>query len=199
MHTYRFRILLEENEQFFREIDVKANQTFEEFHDILVESAGFQSQEIASFYICDSKWNKLQEICLCDMAIPEEETDDDDDGDEPREKKKRLPIVSMSETKLSQVINDPHQRIIYVYDFLRMHTFYIELFKILPAENGKKYPAVIRSAGKIAVTAASAAMVDDLEDEEDALLVDFNDMLDASGISSEDELMEGFYDDAAIN
>jgi len=201
MHIYRFRVLIEDNEQFFREIDVKANQTFEDFHNVLVTSAGFDNNEMASFYICDSKWNKQQEICLCDMTMPEEEDNfEDGDEDEVRAKKKPVPITCMSDTYLKDIIVDPHQRIIYVYDFLKLHTFYIELYKILTAEQGKKYPLVVKSVGKIIKTPDPTAIIDDKDADEDATeLLDFSELLGSDVGETEDQLFEGFYDDSTSN
>jgi hypothetical protein len=204
MHIYRFRILLEENDQFFREIDVKANQTFEDFHNTLVATAGFDNQEMASFYICDSKWNKQQEICLCDMALTEEDADKPFDEEEEEEektiaKKQRIPIKCMNESRLKDMIIDPHQRMIYVYDFLRMYTFYIELYKILSAENGIQYPHIVKSVGKIQHAPSSAA-IGEVDDEEESLIANLSDDLSLQNdLAAEDQLFEGFYDDSYNN
>ena len=188
MHIYKFRILLEDNEQFFREIDVKANQTFEIFHKTLAESAGFDLSEMASFYICDSKWNKQMELCLCDMGTPGEDPDEDDD---PKAKKKTsIPVRTMCDTKLKDVIIDPHQHIIYVYDFLKMHTFFIELFKIKEADEKVTYPLIVKSTGIIAKPAAP--ILDDDEDTED----EFGDAIADEDDEPGDEIMfDGMYDE----
>jgi hypothetical protein len=198
MHIYKFRILLEDNDQFFREIDVRANQTFEDFHTALVKSAGFDNKEMASFYICDSKWNKQHEICLCDMSVPDEENPDEDE-DDPKVKKQKIPIKCMSECRLKDMIIDPHQRMIYVYDFLRMHTFYIELFKIFAAEPGKQYPYVAKSKGKVHQVPATPQAADMEPDDEEAEIMDYNDLIVAEGTGAEDELFEGFFDDTTFN
>lgn len=38
MAIYRFKIFLEDNEDVFRDIDIKAAQTFEQFHTIIQEA-----------------------------------------------------------------------------------------------------------------------------------------------------------------
>lgn len=190
MHTYKFRVLLDDNDQFFREIDVMANQTFEVFHQALGLSAGFDLSEMASFYICDSKWNKQLELCLCDMTSPEEEAFDDDD-DEDGKKKPSLPVRTMCDTRLKDVIIDPHQHIIYVYDFLKMYTFYIELFKIREADEKATYPLIVKSTGMISKPPAPIA--DDELEEDSAGEIDDED------IPSEDGLFEGMYDEGTYN
>lgn len=197
MHIYKFRILLEDNDQFFREIDVRANHTFEDFHNVLVTSVGFDGSEMASFYICDSKWKKQQEICLCEMEISEE-SDIDDDFEEI-EKKPTIPMVTMCKTRLKDIINDPHQRIIYVYDFLKMYTFYIELYKIREAESGKEYPLIVKSTGNIMQTPESI-VAGDSDENENVLIKDFDELLENESESAGgDEIFEGFYDDTIIN
>ncbi len=195
MHIYKFRILLEDNEQFFREIDIKSNQTFEDFHEVMVTTCGFDNSEMSSFYICDSKWNKLQEICLCDMSAEEEEVDRDaDDDEEDGKKPQKKKILTMCKTRLADVINDPHQRIIYVYDFLKMHTFYIELYKIREAEKGIQYPAVVKSTGTVAQLPPPMPGDDeDLGDEPEGL-----DDADDEQLGGE-EMLDGLYDDTNIN
>jgi len=134
MHVYRFRILLEDVDDFFRDIEIEANNTFEEFHKSIIKAVGFEGKELASFYISDSKWNRKQEITLIDMSEGEDN--------------ENIPLL-MNKCKLAEYIDDPHQRFIYIYDFLNMYKFYIELIKIIPFEKGAKYPRCIKQSGVI--------------------------------------------------
>lgn len=189
MRIYKFRILLEDNDQFFREIDIAPHQTFEEFHRVLATSAGFDLSEMASFYICDSNWKKQQELSLCDLNINEDA--DPDDDDDRRIKKKVMPVAMMCNTKLKDAINDPHQRILYIYDFLKMHTFFIELFKIVEADEKLKYPLVVKSTGMIAKPPAP------ISDEEMFVDEDESEELPNDEEPSAEELFDGLYDDNA--
>ena len=68
MYIYKFRLLYDEIEGFVRDYEIGAKQTFKDFHDIILQSIkGLDPKELASFYICDRKWNKLKEITLFDM------------------------------------------------------------------------------------------------------------------------------------
>ncbi|MFI5221893.1 MAG: hypothetical protein ACHQK8_06180, partial [Bacteroidia bacterium] len=59
---------------------------------------------------------------------------------------KNIPI--MKKSKLAEYIIDPHQKIIYVYDFIELWTFNIELVAIyLKEKAGTKYPAITKKAG----------------------------------------------------
>jgi hypothetical protein len=141
MHVYKFKVTFEDQDNFFREIEIKATQTFEDLHNLLLECGDFEGQELASFYLCDSQWKKMQEITLFDMNI--------EDDDEKTRNAQKKHIFTMADTRLKDLINDPHQKIIYVYDYLEMWTFHIELFKILESDDKINYPRIVKSAGKI--------------------------------------------------
>jgi hypothetical protein len=141
MLIYKFKIVNDENDNFYREIEIKPGNTFKDFHNMLGDCIKFNPGEMASFYICDNKWNKVQEISLCDMDEPDErEKDAEDDA---------KPVKMMDDVKLKESIIDPHQRMIYVYDFLKMHTFYIELSKITDGDEKISYPRCIKSVSDI--------------------------------------------------
>ena len=155
MHAYRFRILIEDLEDFYRDIEIEASSTFAELHKAIVQSVDFDGKELASFYICDSKWNRKKEITLEDMS-------DEEEGSE------NAPLL-MSKCKLAEYIDDPHQRMIYVYDFLNMYEFYIELSKIIPADKKIKYPRCVRKLGMIPKPGSpisSSRISSDFEEEE---------------------------------
>jgi hypothetical protein len=180
MHAYRFRILLEDVDDFYRDIEILSTSTFEEFHKAVYQSVDFDGKELASFYICDSKWNRRQEISLEDMS-------DEDDPTAP---------LMMRRCKLAEHIDDPHQRMVYVYDFLNMYEFYIELCKILPADKNIKYPRCVRKSGMIpkAGSIISSSIPADFDEEEvfvenEAGLKDDDDTM---GLYAESDTETGF-------
>ena len=169
MLVYKFRILLEEDDHFFREIEILPTHTFAQFHLIMQECCGFSNDEMASFYICDSKWNKLQELTLFDMSDTEAE-------DEDEEKPSTPPPMMMEKVQIRKCISDPHQRMMYVYDFLKMWTFYIELYKITDQVNGVSYPRCVKCTGNIPVSSKGQVVPLVNDDEEEELLKDTNDI-----------------------
>ena len=50
---YRFRIILDAQEDVFRDIEIEAKATLEDFHNAITQSFGFAGQEMASFYTSD--------------------------------------------------------------------------------------------------------------------------------------------------
>ena len=140
MYFYKFRVYYDEVEDFVRDIEILSNDNFENFHKILLSSIGLDGQELASFYICDSKWNKQKEISLMDMGDDSEKEEPEyEEGDEFSLRSK-LPISVMKDSLLKDFITDPHQHIMYEYDFLNPKVFYIELLKVLQTEDGQGFP-----------------------------------------------------------
>ncbi len=131
MAVYKFKLTFEDYEDTYRVIEIKSNQTFLDFHKVILESISFDEKQLASFFMSNDTWRKEQEITLEDM------TDDPEN-----------PIPIMKTAKLSQFVNDPHQKIIYVYDFMAMWTMRLELFGIEIKENPKfTYPRIGKTVG----------------------------------------------------
>jgi len=128
---YRFRIILDTEEDVFRDIEIEQDATLEEFHNVINQSFGFDGMEMASFYISNSQWAQGEEISLFDMS----------DGNQP--------IRLMNETTLLDVVHEASPRLIYIYDFLNMWTFLVELAEIAEYENGREYPNLMFVHGQL--------------------------------------------------
>lgn len=124
---YRFRVTLEDHDEIFREIDIRSNQTFEELHLCIQKAINFDNAHNAAFYVSDDYWRKGTEIILKNESGQE----------------KKL----MSKSKLGASIDDPHQKLLYVFDFNANWNFYIELIKILEADPKATYPKISKSSG----------------------------------------------------
>ena len=128
---YKIRVILDAEDDVFRDIEIEGNRTLEEFHNTITQSFGFLGSEMASFYTCDDEWNQEEEIALSDMG---------DDGSELR---------SMQETQIEHLLTENTPKLIYVYDFLSMWTFFVELADIVEKEDGRAYPNVLFSFGEL--------------------------------------------------
>jgi hypothetical protein len=159
MHAYRFRLHFDENEDFLMDIELKANQTFFDFHNAIKSFCNITTNELASFYLCDDKWRKKKEIQLLEMKLDEPGKAEKDDT-----QTKPAPLL-MEKTQLNTIIDNPHQKFLYVYDFLKMHTFYVELMKIIPTSSNIEYPALIKKEGEISL-AKPSGLLGFLEDDE---------------------------------
>lgn len=134
MAVYKFKLTFEEYDDIYRVIEIKSSQTFLDFHKAILDSIGFDQKQMASFYMSNDTWKKEQEITLEDMS------DYHDDN--------TVPIPTMKDSRLSMFVNDPHQKIVYVYDFLEMWTIHLELTGIdMKDKAGVKYPVCTKSVG----------------------------------------------------
>ena len=131
---YRFRVILDAQEDVFRDIEIQAETTLEDFHNAITQAFGFEGSEMASFYTCDEEWNQDEEIALFDM---------NENGSDVR---------LMNETFLEDVLTRNSPKLIYVYDFLSMWTFFVELADIVENESGRSYPNLLFSFGELPET-----------------------------------------------
>ncbi len=132
MAVYRFRVTYEDHEEVYRDIEIKAGQTFEDLHNAIQQAIAFDNSKPASFFLSDDFWRKGDEIAL---RKPEET----EDGKKPP----RL----MSKCKIASFIEDPHQKFLYVTDPGTNWTFWIELTKIILQEDKQAYPRCVKTMG----------------------------------------------------
>lgn len=138
MAVYKFKIVVEDNEDIYREVEILSSQTFEDFHSILQDAFKFDRKHSASFFVSDDYWRKDQEITL-------KKEDLELDADEI--KLGVSPKKLMSATKIAKYIDSPRQRFVYVFDPAVKWTFCIELMKILPDNPKGSFPAIVKSIG----------------------------------------------------
>ena len=96
---------------------------------------------MASFYKSDDMWERGLEIPLMDMGGITVEQEGDDYESEPKIISD-APQVSMAGLKLNDIISKPDEKLVYVYDFMRMWCFYIELQTLTKAAPSTLYPRV---------------------------------------------------------
>ncbi|WP_435577668.1 IS1096 element passenger TnpR family protein [Gilvibacter sp.] len=129
--VFRFRIILDTQEDVFRDLEILKDATMEDFHNAITQAFGFGGQEMASFYISDDQWQQGEEIALFDMS----------EGPEPT----RI----MAETLLEDILDEDQTKLIYVYDFLSMWTFLVELAEIAEPQPGQQYPNLMYVHGEL--------------------------------------------------
>ncbi|BCY28654.1 hypothetical protein KK2020170_15220 [Flavobacterium okayamense] len=128
---YKFRVILDAEEDIFRDIAIEKEATLEDLHNAVVNAFGFDGSEMAAFYTCDEDWTQDEEIPLFDT------------GDVPGE------MRIMNDFTLEDILHQDQTKIIYVYDFFNMWTFLIELGAIEEKEEGESYPALLFSHGQL--------------------------------------------------
>ncbi|HMC00252.1 MAG TPA: hypothetical protein VKN14_04345 [Flavobacteriaceae bacterium] len=156
--VYRFRVILdnESDDDIFRDLEILETDTFEDLHNIIIQSFGFDGAEMASFYVSDDMWNQGEEISLFDVS---------DSGND---------VKLMNETIIKDIVHEAQTKLIYVYDFFNMWTFYVELAEIVDSVEGVDYPNLMFVHGQVPDTAPEKAFqAEDLDDDDE-----FEDRLD---------------------
>ncbi len=156
---YRFRIILDAKEDILRDIEIEASATLEDFHYAIAQAFGFAGSEMASFYRTNEAWEQGEEIPLLDM----------DEG-----------IVPMGQEQIDSIFTAENHHLIYVYDFLALWTFFVELIEVGEPELTTLYPNLIFAQGEVPEEAPQKDFVADestLENEmdEEEGLEDYND------------------------
>jgi hypothetical protein len=130
---YRFRVILDNDteEDIFRDLEIRETDSLEDLHNIIAQSFGFDGSEMASFYLSDDEWNQGEEISLFNLS----------EGSSPT----RL----MCDTFINSEIHEAQTKLIYVYDFFNMWTFFVELAEIVEETNGHDYPKLMYVHGQI--------------------------------------------------
>ena len=128
---YKIRVILDAEEDIFRDLEIESGDNLEDLHNAISQAFGFVGDEMASFYTCDQDWNQEEEIALHDL---------NDEGSDLR---------LMNETALDMVLTEEQPKLIYVYDFLNMWTFFVELASISEREDGRSYPNLLFSFGEL--------------------------------------------------
>ena len=129
---YRFRVILDNDtdEDIFRDLEIRETDTLEDLHNIITQSFGFDGTEMASFYISDDMWNQGDEISLFDLS---------DDAS----------AQLMNETAINSIVHEMQTKLIYVYDFFNLWTFFVELAEIVDEAEGTDYPNLMFVKGQI--------------------------------------------------
>ncbi|MFK7783388.1 IS1096 element passenger TnpR family protein [Psychroserpens sp.] len=163
---YRFRVILDNDteEDVFRDIEIRETDSLEDLHNTITQSFGFDGLEMASFYISNDEWDQGEEISMFDVS----------EGNSL--------VKLMSETTLNSILSQSQTKLIYVYDFMSMWTFLVELAEIVEEADGTDYPNLMFVYGQIPDTAPEktfeAENFDDLGDGLDDDNIDDYDDLD---------------------
>jgi len=146
---YKFRIILDTEEDIFRDIAIADSDTLEDLHQTISNAFGFDGTEMASFYTCDDKWNQQDEIPLFEM----------EENSENRQS-------TMRDFVLKDILHQEQTKIIYVYDFLNMFTFFVELASIEEEQIGVSYPTLLFAQGEISGIDQKEFQIDDIVEPE---------------------------------
>ena len=180
---YKFVILSDEIDDFRRDILIDSDATFFDLHEAILESVGYTKDQMTSFFICDEDWNKEKEITLVEMDTSSEEDN-----------------YIMDSTRLSDLVEEERQKLLYVFEYLTERSFFMELREIITGQSQPKAECVLLKGEppvqttefealderlNVRISATNHHLDDDFDDEEDDFGMDDYDEEDF------DDLREG--------
>ena len=110
---YKFRIISDEVDNFIREISIDADATFLDLQNAILDACSYTKDQMTSFFICDEDWEKKEEITLIEMGSSAEYDN-----------------YVMDSTRLSELIEEEHQKLLFVFDPMTDRCFFMELHDI---------------------------------------------------------------------
>jgi hypothetical protein len=84
-------------------------------HQAILKSAGYPDDQMTSFFMCNDRWEKEQEVTLVEMGSSFEYDN-----------------MVMESTRLSDLLEERGQRLIYVFDPMYERYFFGSLKEIMP-------------------------------------------------------------------
>ena len=127
---YKIRVILDNDndEDVFKDFEVSKNINLTKFHEYIKKEFNLQGSEMASFYSVDENWDTLIEYTLVPF----------DDNSVPMEK-----------LSLHDILNNNESSILYVYDFMNMWTFFIELLNETSKKKNESQISLFFSKGEV--------------------------------------------------
>ena len=84
----------------------------------IMDSVGYTKDQMCSFFICDDDWSKNTEITLVEMDTSSE-----------------VDNYIMEDTRLEELLEDEHQKLLFVFDYMTERAFFMELREIIPGKD----------------------------------------------------------------
>ena len=165
--VYHFVILSDEIDSFRREIDIDAEATFLDLHNVILKSCKYKNDEMTSFFLCESDWTKTTEITMVDM-----------NEDPTRESG---PI--MEKCHLDDYLKEEKAKLMYCFDMMCERYLYIQL-KSIEKKAHKLQPEVTLSKGE----------APQQQGDVDALFADGPDLYGSDDYDPDEIDLEGYQD-----
>ncbi|MBQ9471192.1 MAG: hypothetical protein IJU72_09625 [Bacteroidales bacterium] len=126
---YKFRMLASGDRAFLRDYEIDSEARFIDLHGLLQCDLGLDTSQLASFFVADDQWNKGLELTLLDMGTPEA-------------------AMPMESAKLSDLLKNRTDRLLYAYDMFADQHLFLELIAISEPQPNVMYPRCAASVGE---------------------------------------------------
>ena len=136
MSVLKFRVIFEEDDTIFRDVEIKPVQTFEDLEAVIMSSYNIPAGGGGIFFMSNDSWQKLRQIFPSTEVPPKQE------------KKTRGKAKVVKGSPLVIFIDDPHQHFIYEFSGKQELTFLIELVSLGGTEKPDvMYPVQVKAQG----------------------------------------------------
>jgi len=112
---YKITFSCDEGDNFRLTFTANPDATFLDLHKAILAAVKYPDDQMTSFFMCNDRWEKEQEVTLVEM-----------DGNFEYDN------MTMEQTKLSELMEDQGQRLIYIFDPMFERYFFGSLREILP-------------------------------------------------------------------
>ena len=174
---YKITFSCEEGDPKFRRVfEADSESTFLDLHKAILESVHYTDDQMTSFFMCNDEWEKGQEVTL----IPMDSNFEYDN-------------MVMEETRLSDLLTEQGQRLIYVFDPMFERYFFGSLKEMRAGsmdgvqcvESSGRAPKQLKAEDDLSIVTSKGGKGDfDLDD----------DFYGGSQYDTDDIDMEGFQD-----
>lgn len=123
----RIRTILDVQNDVLRDIEIDETSLLKDLHVSITKSYGFEGKEMASFFKTNETWDQGDEMSLIDLGVGKD----------------------YSNESLNKLFNSENNRLLYVYDFLALWTFFIEVMEVSENDKNIKYPNLVFSQGEV--------------------------------------------------
>lgn len=165
---YKFRIISDENETFLRIVEISKNDTFLKLHDVIQATCNYDAAQLASFFVSNKDWEKLQEFTLFDM------------------KDDTIKTVPMQKAVLKDYVTKVDDTLIYVFDFFADRALFLTLVEIKGEDKDVHYPLCSYETGNPPIQ---------ILQEENEFMQMFNDLEDGEDFDDLDDDIKDEFDD----
>lgn len=153
---FTFRFISNEEESFIIDININHDQTFEQLHNTIQKTLGYDTKQLASFFTSNNSWEKIHEITFVDMGNNES-------------------VRTMSKTNIDSFITEKDQRILYIFDYFNERLFFGSIVRTIDADSPIELPSISKFEGTIPPQFKKDDIADDMiydlddlnEDEDD--------------------------------
>ena len=130
MSIFKLGVYVEELDDVYREIEIKDSQTFMQFHEAIMKAFALKKKIQASFFISNSRWQKLNEVTLGYSSVFEK-------------------AINGTEASIGSVVPAVTKNLIYFNEEVSEYTILIQLEGTAEEDKKKTYPVLVKSNGKI--------------------------------------------------